>query len=77
MDAYSGVVSIYTIRLAFLLAEVNGLMAVATDISSAYLHGYTKEKVYTKAGLEFKELAGCVFRLLKRQHMDLRGSSYA
>lgn len=40
-DAYSGVVSIDTIRLAFLLAELNGLTAIAMDISNAYLHGHT------------------------------------
>ena len=75
-DAYSGVVSIDTIRLAFLLAQVNGLTAIATDISNAYLHGLTKEKVYTKAGPEFGKHAGRTL-VIEKATYGLRGSSYA
>ena len=32
---------------------MNGLQVIATDISQAYLHGITREKLYTKAGPEF------------------------
>ena len=55
---YSGVVQIDTIRLGFLVGQLNGLMPIATDISCTYLHGTNKEKVYTKAGPEFYKLQG-------------------
>jgi len=74
-DAYSGVVSIDTIRLAFLLAEVNGLSSIATDISNAYLHGKTKEKVFTRAGPEFGEDEGKTL-IIEKGLYGLRGSSY-
>lgn len=75
-DAYSGVVSIDTIRLAFLIAEMNELTAIATDISQAYLYGHTKEKVYTRAGPEFGELEGRLL-VIEKAIYGLRGSSYA
>ena len=40
------------------LAELNGLKLWGTDISSAYLEAYTKEKVCILAGPEFGPLAG-------------------
>ena len=60
-DVYAGVVSLDSVRTAFFLGELNGLDVMAADISNAYLHGYTKEKVYTIAGPEFgPELEGQV-----------------
>ena len=55
-DVYSGVVSIDSIRTAFLIAELNDLKVMAADVENAYLHGYTKEKIYTVAGPKFGEL---------------------
>ena len=55
-DAYCAVVSIDSVRTAFFLAELNDLDIVAADIGNAYLHGFTKEKIYTTAGPEFGEL---------------------
>ena len=52
-DIYSGVVSIETVRLAFVLAALNGLEVCAADVSTAFLYGKTKEKVYVIAGKEF------------------------
>ena len=52
-NLYSGVVSIDSIRVLFLLGVMNGLQVISTDISQAYLHGITREKLYTKAGPEF------------------------
>lgn len=75
-DAYSGVVSIDTIRIAFLLGELNGLTVIATDISQAYLHGKTQEKVYSRAGPEFGELQGRIL-IIEKGLYGLRGSSYA
>ena len=52
-SVYSGVVSLRGIQLLVFLAELNGLQAWATDISSAYLQARTKEKLYLIAGPEF------------------------
>ena len=57
-DIYSGVVGIETVRLAFLLASMNGLQICAADIGNAFLHGKTREKVYVIAGAEFDDLNG-------------------
>ena len=55
---YSGVVSLRGFRLLVFLAELNNLKLWSTDISSAYLEAYTKEKVCILAGPEFGPLAG-------------------
>ena len=52
-EAYSGVVSMETIRVAFVLAALNNLDVCAADISTEFLHGKTKEKVFVRAGKEF------------------------
>ena len=43
-SVYSGVVSLRGFRLVIFLAELNGMEAWATDVSSAYLEAYTDEK---------------------------------
>ena len=55
---YSGVVSIKTIRVAFVLAAMNNLDVCAADVSTAFLYGKTREKVYVIAGEEFGEHKG-------------------
>ena len=55
---YSGVVSMDTIRLSFVLGAMNNLEVCAADISTAFLHGKTREKVYVIAGQEFGEHVG-------------------
>ena len=57
-EIYSGVVSVETIRMAFILAAMNNLDVCAADISTAFLYGKTREKVYVVAGPEFGEHAG-------------------
>ena len=57
-DIYSGVVSIETIRVAFVLAAMNNLDVCAADVSTAFLYGKTREKVYIIAGEEFGEYKG-------------------
>ena len=64
-DIYSGVVSIDSIRTAFLIAELNDLKVMAADVGNAYLHGYTKEKIYTVAGPEFGDLQGRILIAVK------------
>ncbi|HEY9709872.1 MAG TPA: reverse transcriptase domain-containing protein, partial [Oculatellaceae cyanobacterium] len=55
---YSGVVSLRGLCLFLFVAELNGLLAWATDIGSAYLEAYTDEKVCIKAGPEFGDHQG-------------------
>ena len=58
-EAYdAGVVGVETVRLDFLLAEMNGLKVCAADISSADLYTKTREKRYIIASPEFGELEG-------------------
>ena len=54
--SYSSVVSLRSIRIALVIAELNGLETMVGDILSAYLIAHTKEKVYLKAGLSFGKL---------------------
>ena len=58
-------VSIDSIRTAFLIAELNDLEVMAADVGNAYLHGYTKEKIYTVAGPEFGDLQGLILICIK------------
>lgn len=64
-STYSGVVSILGVRTISFLAELNGLSVWGTDIDSAYLQSFTKEKVYFVAGPEFGERAGHTFIVIK------------
>ena len=57
-DSTSTMISLDTIKLTFLAADLMKLKVLAADITSAYIQAYTKEKVYTIAGLEFGELEG-------------------
>jgi hypothetical protein len=75
-SSYSSVVSLRGLRLAILIAELNGLEVFAADVSSAYLEAYTSEKVYTIAGPEFGELEGHILVIVKALY-GLRGSGRA
>jgi hypothetical protein len=58
-SVFSGVVNISSVRLGFLITELNGLQVCTADIGNAFFYGRTKEKVYIKAGREFgSELEG-------------------
>ena len=52
-DSYSGVVSLTTVRLMFLLATMNKLHLWAADVGNAFLNGITRDKLYIIAGPEF------------------------
>ena len=55
-----------SVKLGFLLGDLNGLICCAGDIGSAYLNGVTREKVYIIAGPEFgPDLAGRVLIIYK------------
>jgi hypothetical protein len=56
---YSSIVSRDSMRIAFLLAALNDVDILATDIGNAYLNALPREKVYSTAGPEFgSELQG-------------------
>ena len=52
-QAYSGIVSLQSMRLVILARELNGLNIMVGDIGNAYLESYTKEKVCFTTGPEF------------------------
>ncbi len=58
MNTYASVVSRESVRLAFLLAGLNGLNVMAADCEGAYLNAKCKERLYTKLGPEFGEREG-------------------
>jgi len=64
-DIYSEVVSIESVRILVFVADLNNLVVIAADISNAYLHGRTKEKVCTT--VEYSALTGNVLIIDKAQ----------
>ena len=58
VEVCSGVVSVDTIRTVFVMAAKNDLQVCAADVSTTFLHEKTREKVATRAGLEFGDDAG-------------------
>ena len=57
-EIYSGVVSLETIRTAFVLASLNNLEVCAADVSTAFLYGKIRERFCVIAGDEFGENKG-------------------
>jgi hypothetical protein len=55
---YSSVVSRDSVRIALVLASLNGMLILTADIQNAYLHAKCREKIYTIAGKEFGSKAG-------------------
>jgi hypothetical protein len=64
-SVYSGVVTLRSLRLCILLAELNGLQVEAADVGNAYLEAFTQEKVYIIAGPEFGDRQGNVLLVVK------------
>ena len=52
-SVYSSVVSIRSLRIILLVAELNGLQLMGADVGNAYLEALTNEKIYFIAGPEF------------------------
>ena len=50
---YASVVSRDSVRIALVLAALNGLDVACADVQNAYLQAETKERVYLIAGDEF------------------------
>ena len=61
---YSGVVSLWNLRLPMFLAELNGLQLWGADVGNVYLQALTK-KLYIVARPEFEELQGHVLNMHK------------
>jgi hypothetical protein len=49
---YSSVISRDSVRLAFLIAALNGLNVVSCNIRNAYLNAPCREKIWFQAGRE-------------------------
>ena len=64
-DAYSGVVSLKSVRLAMFITMHNGLQTAACDIGNAYLEAMTRKKLYANARKEFELLAGKILVIRK------------
>jgi Reverse transcriptase (RNA-dependent DNA polymerase) len=71
--SYSIVVSLRSLRLCLVAAELSGLSTVVGDISSAYLEAYTKEKVWFTAVPEFGILERHTF-IIEKELYGLRTS---
>ena len=53
------------VRTAFFIGELNDLDVMTADVGNAYLHAYTKEKVYTVAGPRFGDLEGWILIIVR------------
>lgn len=62
---YSSVVSRDSVRVALLLAGLNGLDILSGDIQNAYLSAPNREKVYCKAGPEFGSDCGKIMIIVR------------
>jgi hypothetical protein len=65
VQTYSSVVSRDSVRLAFLIAALNGLDLQACDVGNAYLNAECREKIWFVAGPEFGEHQGKVIIVVR------------
>ena len=76
-SCYSSVVSLCSLRIVSLIAELNDLKLMAADVGNAYLEAKTSEKVCFIAGPEFGDLAGHTFVIFKALYgLRSSGSRY-
>ena len=74
---YSSVVSRESVRIAFLLASLLDLKALAADIGNAYINAPCREKIWCEAGPEFgSDLQGTVL-IIERALYGLKSSAAA
>lgn len=52
-EVYSGVISMETIKITFMMTIMNNLEVCAADVSTALLYSKTREKVYVITDPEF------------------------
>lgn len=65
-----------TIRMGFVLGELNNLKGYAADVLSSYLHGITREKVYFIAGPKFGEFEGRILIVYKFIYLVSSGAQW-
>ena len=73
---YSSVVSRESVRIAFLVASMNGLEIMMFDVGNAYLNAFTSEKLYCIAGKEFGDEEGRLM-IIRRALYGLKSSGAA
>lgn len=73
---YSSVVSRDSVRIAFLVAALNGLDICTADVGNAYLNAECREKIYTIAGPEFGSDQGKVM-IIRKALYGLKSSGAA
>jgi len=74
---YASVVSRESVRIAFVLAALNGLEIEVADIGNAYLNASTNEKIVITCGLEFgAQFEGRLAKIARAQY-GLKGSGQA
>lgn len=73
---YASVVSRDSVRLAFLVAAINGLDVIMFDVGNAYLNAETSERLYTIAGTEFGEHKGKLL-IIRKALYGLKSSGAA
>ena len=71
---YASVISRENIIIAFLIAALNDLKILAGDIQNVYLNTYTKEKIYFRAGNEWKYNKGRII-IITRELYGLKSSA--
>ena len=71
---FVSVVNHKTVRIAFLIAALNDLKFLAGNMQNAYLNEYTKEKIYFRAGNEWKYNKGRVI-IITRALYGLKSSA--
>lgn len=65
-STFSSVVSRDSVSLAFTIAALNDLEVLSADVQNAYLNAPTKERMWTRAGLEFGKAKAGRPALIKR-----------
>jgi hypothetical protein len=74
---HSSVVSRDSVRLAFLVAALNGLDIMAYNIGNAYLNAPCLEKIWFVAGPKFGLRLGTVITVVRRALYGLKSSTSA
>jgi hypothetical protein len=73
---YASVVSRESVRIAFLIAALNGLDVLSGDVQGAYLNAPCREKVYTVCGPEFGIYCGRI-AVIRLALYGLKSSGFA
>ena len=62
---YSSVVSRESVRIALMVAALNGMEVMTADIQNAYLHARCREKIWVLAGPEFGSEQGTIMIVVR------------